>query len=442
VLTWNSLRHAPMSMAQRTFDLVVPQPAARPAVASASRTQALPWRAVVPQAVAMWVATRVVLILFTYFSILQKAGTLGARGNHYAIYDLLTSWNHWDGLWYTNIAAKGYWTAQSSAFFPLYPLAIRALSIVAGKHWLADSMIVSNLGTLGAFVALGLLGAVEDGTKTSAWRTILLAAAYPLAFFLAAPYSEGLFLAFAVGCLVCMRRGSWAWAALWAFLSALTRPLGAVLILPMLWEYGRQHEWWSWARWRADGWRRTGLNLLRDARLPELALILGAVPLAIGLYALYLWHRFGQPLLFLHVQSTYWHRVNMPPWLTIPAAIHQELTNPALTYWQVRPLLDLGPVLIFLVLTLVCARRLPFAFTLYMLGLIYVATMSPVVHAPGNYPDMLMSAGRFMTAAAPMFLVLGRWTARYPWLDILVVGGGFMLQALLLICFFTYGWIL
>jgi hypothetical protein len=145
---------------------------------------------------------------------------------------------------------------------------------------------------------------------------------------------------------------------------------------------------------------------------------------------------------FLHVQNTFWHRVSMLPLLTIPAAIYQELTNPALTYWQVRPLLDLGPVLIFLVITLVSARRMPFAFTLYMLGLICVATMSPVVHPQGNYPDMLMSAGRFMTAAAPMFLVLGRWIAKWPWLDILVVGGGFMLQALLILCFFTYGWIL
>lgn len=442
MLTWNSLRHEPLRLAQRTLDLVVPQPAPRPAVASAERARALPWRAVLPQAVAMWVASRVILALFTYFSILQWAGPVAQRGNHISISFLLTSWNHWDGLWYTNIAAKGYWTGQAAAFFPLYPLTIHALSLVAGKHWLTNGLIVSNLGTLGAFVALGLLGVVEDGTLTSAGRTILLAAAFPLALFLAAPYSEGLFLAFAAGTLVCMRRGAWAWAALWAFLSALTRPLGAVLILPMLWEYGRQHDWWNWARWRADGWRQRAIQILRGARLPELALVLGAVPLAFGLYMLYLWHRFGQPLLFLQVQSTYWHRTSLPPWLTIPAAIHQALTNPPLTYWQVRPLLDLGPVLIFLVLTLVCARRLPFAFTLYMLGLICVATMSPVLHPQGNYPDMLMSAGRFMTAAAPMFLVLGRWTARWPWLDMLVVGGGFLLQALLITCFFNYGWIL
>jgi hypothetical protein len=57
-------------------------------------------------------------------------------------------------------------------------------------------------------------------------------------------------------------------------------------------------------------------------------------------------------------------------------------------------------------------------------------------------PDYLMSAGRFLLVAAPAFLLLGRWSARRPWLDLLLVSGGFLLQAVLLTFFLSGGWLL
>ena len=69
-------------------------------------------------------------------------------------------------------------------------------------------------------------------------RTLRLVAAYPMAFFLAAAYTEGIFLAFAIFCLYFLRRGFWYGAAICAFCATLTRFTGIVLLLPMIWEYG------------------------------------------------------------------------------------------------------------------------------------------------------------------------------------------------------------
>jgi hypothetical protein len=55
--------------------------------------------------------------------------------------------------------------------------------------------------------------------------------------------------------------------------------------------------------------------------------------------------------------------------------------------------------------------------------------------------DPFNGEGRYVMAAVPLFLLLGRWMVRRPWLEMLVVGGGFMLQALFLGFFLRGGWV-
>ena len=58
------------------------------------------------------------------------AGNLPAGGFHWLTPDVppgtLNIWAHWDGAWYSQIAAEGYYTVASTAFFPLYPLLMRS----------------------------------------------------------------------------------------------------------------------------------------------------------------------------------------------------------------------------------------------------------------------------------------------------------------------------
>jgi hypothetical protein len=441
----------------------------RPVIISHTRHErrTLAWRPVVAEAFWMWLATRIMLAALTVTAtLLLRPNALAQGWRQVSLRSLLYAWKQWDGYWYTEIARQGYWQWTSTAFFPLYPTLIRTASFVAGTHWLALAMIVSNLAALGAFAGIGLLAANEQSSRHASARAIRVFAAYPLAFFLAAPYTEGMFIAFATFTLLFARRGMWRWAALTALLAGFTRPTAAVLMLPIFWEFGRQHGWWSALGDLWHGTRTRGASALADARFalaakgrgiwdaarerrwPDMlswqeassfVLLLGAVPCALGLYMAYLWYRFGHPLLFMHVQRLAWNRYNVPLWRAIPLAIQQYSSFAFLSAYQVRDLVDYGPIVVFTLITLIMLRRQPFAFTLYMAGLLYLAVATPVLLS--RYPDMFQSAGRFLLTAIPMFLVMGRWTRGRPALELLLVGGGFLLQAVLAAYFLTGGWL-
>lgn len=406
-------------------------------VPSMTATRAFAWRPVVAQGVAFWLATRLALLLFTCFAVFFGGQATQAQLGAHPFGTLLSTWDHWDANWYIRISQRGYYDIQPTAFFPLYPILIKAVTLVVGQRYaLLAAMLVSNGAALGAFVGMGLLAANEDGTERAAPAMRMLAV-YPLAFFLAAPYTEALFVAFSAFSLFLMRRGHWRWASVCAMLAALTRPTGAILYLPLLWEFARQHGWLR-AEWLLHGgWRATLDDLRRLPLLVDLACVLASVPAGFVLFAGFLWRRFGHPLIFLHVQDYFWHRQNVPIWRTLPAAIHRLLLTPGWSYWQSRQLMDVFPVFAFGLLTLLTIRRMPFAFSLYTLGLIYLAIMSPMPSGP----VLLVSAGRFLVAAVPVFLLVGRWTARRPWLDLLLTSSGLFLQAVLALLFLTGRWI-
>ncbi len=407
----------------------------------------LQWRPIVAQATLMWVVTRIALLMLSYLAVVMSTSGYDTGYLSHPLHSLIDNWDRWDALWYTSIAAKGYWTDQAFAFFPLYPLLIKAVTLVIGPHWLLAAMIIANLGALVAFIGIALLAAQELGTADAGWRAVILLASYPLAFFLAAPYTEPLFLGWAALSLFTMRRGAWRWAALWTFLAVLTRPTGVILLPALVWEYGRQHGWWTRATMEAmrayyrstTRWlTRTRVErLVRDRATWDLALVLAAGPVAIGLFALYCRFTRGHFLVFLHAQA-FWHRTQVPIWTTLVQCVQLVFALPPLSFWQMRLLVDLLPVLIFGTITLVCVRRQPLAFTLYMLGLLYLTVATPVTQR--LEPDPLFSAGRFLLVAAPMFVLLARWTANRPWLQLLLVSIGFMAQAILGAFFLTGGW--
>src|SRR5262249_36511502 len=158
--------------------------------------------------------------------------------------------------------------------------------------WLAAALLVSNLGTLAAFIGLGLWAAQEDHSHRAGVRVVRAIAAYPLALFLFAGYSEGIFIALVAFAFFFARRADWKWAALAAFPAGVTRATAVALVLPLLWEYGRQHGWWRRDRWRVRGWRVRGWRVPAWRELWLGALAVGSVLLAFACYELYVWHRF------------------------------------------------------------------------------------------------------------------------------------------------------
>ncbi len=402
-----------------------------------------PWRAVVVQSGAIWLMTRLAYLAYTYYALTMRYQSQVNRGrlSHISVPSsaLLTSWGNAGGAWYLAIARQGYSTPQAAPYFPLYPLLIKLVSVALGSHALVAGLLVANLGSLGAFIALGLLVAYETQRQGAApremssaiSRTLLAFAAYPLAFLLVATYSDGVALALIFAALLCARRRAWRWAALWAALAGLAQPLAIILVAPLLWEYGRQRGWFI--RPVAQAGRAPAVGAASapvetnaasrggDAWIGALAVV--AAPLTVALYLSFVQLRFGDPLLAFG---------------TVSAAGHvSDFLAPAGSFAQGRALADLALVVIAMVLTLVAVRRAPVAYTLFMAGLLLVCLTTGGVTGS----DPALNAGRILLAAAPCFLLLGRWMERRPWLDLLVVGGGFTLQAICALLFLWGGWV-
>lgn len=425
----------------------------QPRMIDPTRTQ-LTTRQVVIQAAGVWVASRMLLAVLTYLSLTALSASSSATG-----IGLFASWNQWDTKWYIAIATSGYTDTTQTAFFPLFPLLIHIGTLFVGQQnaFLAG-VLVANLSALVAFIGLGLLAADEFRTLDVSLGAMLAMAAYPFAFFLAAAYTESLFLVCAIFALLCARRGRWLPATALAFLAMLTRSDGLLLALPLGWEYIRQHlDWHALRAWfvafrdikhpqRIPGGmvrRRKAAalavrDMLRPRQLLQLAGIVLAAPAAVGCYMVYLAVRFGQPLAFLTAQhaNPAWARQVLPAWQTLAIAFTQLVLAPAGTWAQVQPVIDIAAVVFVVIIALVAIRTVPLSFTLYTLGVVAYAILAPSVGAV----SVLMSARRVMLGAFPVFVALGRWMRRYPWLQIVVVGAGFAIQALVLTAFLTGQW--
>lgn len=161
----------------------------------------------------------------------------------------------WDSAWYLVIAHFGYrpelgsYTAPRDAFFPLYPLGLRALSDIGLQPVLAG--VLFSLAAFAAALyfthrlsALELGGSGRRGAGDVARLAVLVTALAPMAFYFSAVYSESLYLALSVGLFWCARQGRWAWVGVLGALAAATRSTGLVLALPalMLYLYGPRED--------------------------------------------------------------------------------------------------------------------------------------------------------------------------------------------------------
>ena len=141
----------------------------------------------------------------------------------------LDGWARFDAGWYARIAKFGYkniptGNGQDTNFFPMYPLAVKAVSTVVGDVYLSG-IIVANSCFL--FALLGLYRLVDEryGPRIAA-RTVYILAFNPFSFFFSAMYSEAMFLFFVVFAFLFCERGRYLLAGLFAAGAGATRNVG------------------------------------------------------------------------------------------------------------------------------------------------------------------------------------------------------------------------
>ena len=194
---------------------------------------------------------------------LLVSGLTLQRGNlryHAAGPAPLEIWARWDAEWYLLIAEHGYRPAErflkppadagaravayepadTTGFFPLYPLLIRAVTLL-GPSALLSGVLVANLALLAALWFLRDLAARDHGEEV-AERAVWILLAFPTSFFLSAVYAESLMLACLLGSLWAARRDRPWLAGVLGALCALSRPTGILVLLPLLDELLRRQR--------------------------------------------------------------------------------------------------------------------------------------------------------------------------------------------------------
>lgn len=310
--------------------------------------------------------------------------------------ELVAPMGRWDSVWYLRIAQHGYASPASAAFYPLYPLLIRAGSTLLGPPLVVGSLISLAAATI-ALVLVHRLSRL-DMNESQSRLTVLLIAFFPTALFLSAVYSESLFLALSVGSVYAARRDRWAWAGTLGAAAAATRPEGVLLVVPLglLFLYGP----------REGGVARAGL-LRSRYRLTPAAAWVGLVPAALIGYMLFMaasGHGLFAPF---HAEGV-WGRRFVGPLDGIVAAM-KGIRGNLMTIQlgipvQPHDLIDVGFLLFALAGLESCRRRLPLPYFAYG-----VVSLAEAVSYPSTGSEPLLSLPRFVLVIFPVFM---GWGAR------------------------------
>jgi hypothetical protein len=282
---------------------------------------------------------------------------------HYA---LVGVWERFDTSWYLRIAGHGYDLPRAVIFYPLYPSAIRFLSVV-----LPPTVAALLVSTTAAFFFLwGLLRLGRtDLTDTGRLRMLLLVCVWPTSFVLFAGYAESLLLALIVWGVVFARDSRWWPATACAILAGVCRPSGVLVAIPL------------------------ALLALRSRRWSSMIVLLTPM----GLLGYWGWLRWTGRLSVVEAYRIYQGSMLAPPW----ASVHEALR---IIVAEHESLLAIKLALIVL-MALVSLRREVriedklFAFAVIIQMLLY--TGRP-----------LLGAARYLLPVYPAFVVLGSYAAR------------------------------
>lgn len=351
----------------------------------------------------------------------------------------------WDAGWYLGIALNGYdydpdarpTAQQNVAFFPAYPMAMRAATAWIGgrivrpdeptsgnriewqyamhRRALAAGLLVSITAFGWGLVYLYRLVRRLGGDETAATSAVVLACAWPCSLFYSAVYTEGLFFLGVVGAWYHLREREWWPAFAWGVVTGLTRPNGFLLSAPLALLVVTD---WR-AIWRNDAGRR------RTALLGVLAASGPVVGVAI--FCAYLDSLTGNPLVWMQAHQA-WGRTatDVAGLFTERADIIANQGFYAYSISQPIELINASFVIASLILAVPVTKRFGLAYGAFLLLMI----------APPLFRGGFLSLGRLTSTLFPLFLYLG-WQLRGTPLAVTAMAfAGF--QALLAVVFFTW----
>ena len=357
-------------------------------------------------ALGIWLITRLAVLALSW------PAAFIFRGPAKSPQGWLALWQNWDAVRLADIAQYGYFSPAERlypdqiAFFPGFPLVLDVFHAVI-RQWTVSGLIVSFVAGAVAVVALSRI-AERDYRPEAGSRAVLFLVVSPAAIFLAAGYTEALFLALAATSWLAVRNEHWTRAVLLAGAASVVRINGLFLCAALAVEI----------------LRRAG----RD-RLRAMAVFIPAL-VPVGCYELYLRLRTGSWLAWSHAEQAGWQRQLTNPIDTFKttwtAGFAHEFSAPINFVFQLEIIAVVAGVVATVLL--LCYRRWPEA--IYV-GLTMLALATSIWYE---------SVPRSLLALWPIWCGLAALAVRRPWVGYIYLALSIPISVSIALLFMSGNW--
>ena len=340
--------------------------------------------------VAMVVIWRITIQVYAIFALHRFPFTDTIAHKLY----FLTIWYNYDGHHFVSLAQNGYGLdlVQNGhhnvqyAFFPLFPLAIKLVSLPATllvgdklSIYILAGLLITTLSLIGATYFMLQIARQLFDVETGKRATFLLLF-FPSAIFLAAIYTESFFLLWVTGSFYFGLRRNWLWTGIFGAAAAATRSVGVVMFGCLLIEFYLAYR----DNWQ-EKWRRAWPLLL--------------VPAALGLYMVYQWVTIGTPFQFLVAQQAWDRQVSFAVFESLGRDFIRGFNLFDFNETRIAPLYDGLAVVFGVVMAGILAWKRYWSFALFALATTLISLTSGTT----------VGAIRYVIVAFPAFLLLGSW---------------------------------
>ena len=282
--------------------------------------------------------------------------------------------SNFDGVYYSAISQYWY-RGLDQAFFPFYPITIKFVSLLTSLHSSTAGIIVS---VTALFLLLKILSLLMDldGFKNKSFWAVILYVSFPTSFFFSAVYTESLFLLLTLLSFYFARKKMRYTASLVAAFASATRIIGIFLLPSLFLEFYSQ---------------------LKDLKLNKTKMTyifhflpLALVPVGLFSYMVFLWYKYGDPLLFVHIQPYFGAGRSGGGVILLPQVLYRYVkifmsVSPSSFTFFIAGLELATLVLITLTLILALKTKIKKSYILFAFLAIYFPTLSGTLSSLPRY---------------------------------------------------------
>ena len=332
------------------------------------------------QILIIYLAWRLGLFLISYIGMLYFP-VESVPFRDFKVFNQLWTW--WDGGIFHDIAVTGYNDVTNinnnirSAFFPLFPFAIRSFAFIVKDYFFAQTLVTA-LATYGALVYLYKI-TLLDYSKEIALRSIVFALIFPFSFFFMAGYSEGLFFFLILSSYYYIRKEKYLLSGFLGCLASLTRFFGIMLLPIFVYEYLRNIEF---------DFKKIKTNFISLLLIPAGTII----------YGLFLQYRLGDFFKFKVAEEAFGRHLNFNFFSTIHQAISNIASIGLYKSDIVLTFFELILPIIFLILSIYIFFKINKGYGL--LGIFFLL--------PTLLGSQFMSGNRLVIVIFPVYILLAK----------------------------------